>query len=68
MRVKAWWYSPRDGQTYTAKGQMSARLFITLPAHGEREFKSPGAVGDGNDWVLVLDDARKSYPLPGKSK
>lgn len=53
--VKAWWFNPRDG---------SAKLIGDFPNTGEREFISPDK-GEHIDWVLVLDDAAKSYPAPG---
>ncbi len=34
---------------------------------GTREFNPPDP-GEGLDWVLVLDDASKDYPPPGKVK
>jgi hypothetical protein len=55
-RVRAWWYSPRDG---------SAHAFGTFPNRGERTVSPPGAPGEGNDWVLVMDDASKEFPAPG---
>ena len=36
-----------------------------LPRAGKKEF-APPTQGPGNDWVLVLDDAAKRYPPPGK--
>lgn len=55
-KVKAWWYNPRDG---------SAELLGDFENKGVRTFDPPGQKNDGNDWVLVLDDASKSYPKPG---
>ena len=54
--VKAWWFNPRDG---------SAQEAGTFPATGEREFVPPDR-GETLAWVLVLDDAAKNYPAPGK--
>jgi hypothetical protein len=54
--VQGWWYNPRDG---------SARPIGKLANRGEREFIPPGKPGEGNDWVLVLDDAAKKFPLGG---
>ena len=54
--VKAWWFNPRDG---------SAQPAGTYPASGEREFVPPDR-GELLDWVLVLDDAAKGYPPPGR--
>ena len=54
--VQTCWYSPRDG---------SARAIGRLANRGEHEFTPSGTAGDGNDWVLVLDDASKRFPPPG---
>ncbi len=54
--VKAWWFDPRTGQA-TAIGE--------FPNKGEREFIPPNA-GEALDWVLVLDDAARNFPAPGK--
>jgi Putative collagen-binding domain of a collagenase/Protein of unknown function (DUF4038) len=55
--IRAYWYDPRDGTS-----------------HDIGEFKKedyhnfiPPTTGPGNDWVLVLDDASKNYPPPGKT-
>jgi hypothetical protein len=54
--VKAWWFNPRNGQ---------AAVIGQFPNSGEREFTPPD-YGELLDWVLVLDDASKEYPAPGK--
>jgi len=54
--VKAWWFNPRNGVA-TAIGE--------FPNTGEREFIPPDA-GEHLDWVLVLDDAAKAFPVPGQ--
>ena len=54
--VKAWWFNPRDG-TAVAIGEFANS--------GEREFMPPNP-GEALDWVLVLDDAAKNFPPPGK--
>lgn len=56
-RVRAWWWSPRDG---------TARPIGELPAEGEREFVPPDP-GEVLDWVLVLDEAGRGYPPPGEA-
>ena len=55
-KVKAWWFNPRNGQA-TAIGEFANT--------GEREFTPPDQ-GEMLDWVLVLDDAAKGYPPPGR--
>lgn len=55
-KVQAWWFNPRNGKA-TAIG--------TFDNQGEREF-SPPDNGEMIDWVLVLDDAAKNFPAPGR--
>jgi hypothetical protein len=55
-KVTAWWFNPRDG---------SAKKFGEFDNKGEREFMPPNK-GELLDWILVLDDASKNYPVPGK--
>ncbi len=54
-QVRAWWFDPRTG-TASSGG--------TFPNRGERQFTPPD-VGEHLDWVLVLDDLSKAYPVPG---
>ena len=51
--VKAQWYDPRKG-TWSPIGQ--------YPNSGVREF-TPPSTGEKDDWVLVLEDPRKQYPV-----
>jgi hypothetical protein len=51
--IVAWWYSPVDG---------SARRIGTYPRTAPQDFTTP----EGADWVLVLDDAARNYPPPGR--
>jgi hypothetical protein len=55
--IKAWWYDPRTGKA------MHLDDFAKADTH---EFKAPE--GEDNDWVLVLDDAAKNYPAPGRAQ
>lgn len=64
-RARAWWYNPRDGRVYTAHNRQARRPFMILETKGEQEFNPPGEPGVDNDWILVLDDARRRYPVPG---
>ena len=54
-QAKVWWVNPRKGNAATAG---------TFFTSGSREFTPPG---DG-DWVLVIDDASRNLPPPGKSR
>jgi hypothetical protein len=55
-RVSVWWFNPRDG---------SATLIGERANTGKALFQPPSN-GIGQDWVLVVDDAAKRYPAPGK--
>ena len=55
LDVIAWWFDPRTGV---------AKLIGSYLNQGEREFTPPNP-GEMIDWVLVLDDAARSYPPPG---
>lgn len=54
-KVRAWWYNPRTGKA----------IDIGVYDNAERTFVSPDP-GEMIDWILVLDDAAKKYPAPGK--
>ena len=55
--LRAWWYNSRDG---------SAEPAGIVPNSGTRRFTAPGQPGEGNDWVLVLDDATAGFQPPGR--
>lgn len=55
--LKAWWFNPKNGDT---------ELIGTMKNSGILKFNPPGQEEEGNDWVLVLDDASKNFPEPGK--
>jgi hypothetical protein len=55
-KVKAWWYNPGTGET-TYAGKYKNR--------GQVIFNPPFEKGNGNDWVLVLDDASENFDKPG---
>ena len=54
--IRAYWYDPRQG-TSTAIPEFEKTGF--------HDFTPPSS-GPGNDWVLVLDDASKNFPAPGR--
>jgi hypothetical protein len=67
--ARAYWYDPRKG-TSTPIGDIPKTEPGDRPAdlrRGDitREFTPPSS-GPGNDWVLVLDDATRNFPAPGK--
>ena len=63
--IHAWWYSPRDGLIYTCDMKETKEPLAISPNQDVQSFDPPGIVGEGNDWVLVLDEASKGYGLPG---
>ncbi len=59
-KLTAWWYDPRTGK---------AQKIDDFAKSESREFTPPAAQeGQGNDWVLVLDDAAKNFPPPGQKR
>jgi len=54
--IRAWWYDPRTG---------APKAIGRFPKTATRKFEPPSS-GENNDWVLVLDDAAKKFPAPGK--
>ena len=54
--IQSWWYDPRTG---------AATVAGKFPKTATHEFKPPTS-GENNDWVLVLDDAARKFPAPGK--
>ena len=57
-KINAYWYNPRDG-----KSQFLGNFENT----GTRTFDPPGEKSEGNDWILILDDASKKFPVPGNN-
>jgi hypothetical protein len=59
--LTAWWYDPRTG---------TAAKIDTAPKTATRDFTVPPAdeklPASQADWILVLDDASKNFPDPGK--
>jgi hypothetical protein len=53
-RVRCWWFNPRSGDS-TSAGEFENK--------GNHRFVPPSE-GFGSDWVLIVDDASKAYPLP----
>jgi enterochelin esterase-like enzyme len=68
-QFKAWWFSPRDGRTYDSAGRPTDQPFASL-SNAEKGIvlDPPGEPQEGNDWVLVLDNAATGYPPPGSPR
>lgn len=54
--VRTWWFDPRDGSVRD-NGETARRSSM--------EFRPPTS-GEGQDWVLVLDDAARGFGPPGR--
>ncbi len=54
-KIKCWWFNPRDGQS---------RLGGTEKRTDKMTF-TPPTLGYEEDWVLILDNEKKDYPVPG---
>jgi hypothetical protein len=54
--VVAWWFNPRTGE---------ATKLGAFKNEGTKTFNPPGEPANGNDWVLVLDEAAKKFKAPG---
>jgi len=52
--ANAWWYDPHSS---------TSTLIGAFPNSGTQNFAAP----DGNDWMLVIDDASVGLPAPGSS-
>ena len=57
-KLVAWWYSPRTGK---------AKKTGKFANDGSPRSFTPPTDGEALDWVLVIDDAAKKYPAPGKA-
>ena len=56
-KIVAWWYSPRTGK---------AKKIGKFTNDGTPRTFTPPTDGEALDWVLVIDNAAKKYPAPGK--
>jgi len=54
-KIRGWWFDPRAGQ---------AELFGEFANDRLMDFQPP-TEAEGEDWILVLDDAAKDYGPPG---
>ena len=60
--VNTWWYNPRNGKAYfNGKFNSSEIMYFNPPGKPNKEYDI-----NGNDWVLVIDNASLNLPVPGK--
>jgi len=55
-KINAYWYNPHNGKS---------QFLGNFENKGTRSFDPPGGKAEGNDWVLILDDSSKEFPVPG---
>jgi hypothetical protein len=55
QKILAWWFNPRNAV---------AQKIGLIDNNAVHDF-TPPALGEENDWVLVLDDAQKNFGPPG---
>ncbi|MGB4772502.1 MAG: glycoside hydrolase family 140 protein [Chitinophagaceae bacterium] len=53
--VTLWWFDPRIGSAKKAGDFTSGKITLQTPS-----------LGEGQDWVLVVDDKKLKFPSPGK--
>ncbi len=63
-KARAWWFNPRDGLAVDSEGRAAKAPFAELPTAGAAAFAPPSS-GEGQDWVLVLDDDARGFGAPG---
>lgn len=54
-RLKIWWFNPRNGEARFAGTETKLAIMNFTPP----------TLGPEEDWVLVLDDEQKKFPVPG---
>lgn len=63
--LNIWWYNPKDGNVYNAHKIVTSSPFKKIKGEDQLKFNPPGNPESGNDWILVIDDAKKHYLPPG---
>jgi hypothetical protein len=53
---RTWWYNPKNGKAEKISDFLNSDIQI---------FDPPDNIEQGNDWVLVIDDADKNFSIPG---
>lgn len=56
--VRACWFDPRTGR---------AAQIGRFAQKNRHAFTPPTPAAEGNDWVLMLDDARRTFPSPSEN-
>ncbi|MGB5370813.1 MAG: glycoside hydrolase family 140 protein [Flavobacteriaceae bacterium] len=54
--LNSWWYDPRTGNAFEGPELSNSDGFPVVPPTS----------GQGQDWILVVDDASMGFPKPGK--
>ena len=61
--VRAWWYNPRNGKSRIIREYSPNNSLVSFDPPGNPTDPDED-VRNGNDWVLVIDDISKGFPLP----
>ena len=62
--IRAYSYDPRSGVAVRLEDYTKSETGARSPAPRY----TPPSSGPGNDWVLVLEDASKNFPVPGAKR
>lgn len=64
--IRSWWYNPRNGKADLIDVRKREATNDLDRARDDITFEySPPTSGEGEDWILVIDDASKDFPAPG---
>lgn len=55
-QIRIWWFNPKTGKSENP---------VVLKKEAIMSF-TPPTTGIENDWVLIIDDERENFSVPGK--
>ena len=64
--IRAYWYDPRRGTAVRLEDYTKPAAGDNARSQALSRVYTPPSSGPGNDWVLVLEDASRNFPAPGK--
>lgn len=65
-KYRAWWYDPRTGKVFGRDAEEIRKPFKITIEDQVLSMDPPGEEGEGQDWILVLDEVSARYGVPGK--
>ena len=63
--IRAYWYDPRSGTATRFEDFAKPAAGDNARSQALSRVYTPPSSGPGNDWVLVLEDASRNFPVPG---